>query len=334
MNRQPLVSVVVPAYNVKQYLGRCVSSILEQTYTNIEIVLVDDGSTDGTSELCDRVAVTDSRVHVIHKANGGQAEARNVALSHCRGTWIASVDSDDFVSPVFIEALVCAAMETNSPIAAVPAGFPFQSVSQCHLDATMADVPQTRVVSSETMQTMLLYQQVDTGSQWHLFRRDIVGNNPYPSGLVYEDLATTYQFVHRANQVAFIDDRNLYAYRTRADSTMRRRYSHLKGKSAIAVQSQLRKDIDKWYPQLSDAVASRCFSLCRMVFAQTPTHSSHTVVMKDRQDLWKIISENSRTVLHDPNARKRERLAAAIALIGEKPFTLFCQACRRLNLMR
>lgn len=334
MNRQPLVSVVVPAYNVKQYLGRCVSSILEQTYTNIEIVLVDDGSTDGTSELCDTVAAADSRVHTIHKANGGLAEARNVALSHCRGAWIAFVDSDDFVSPIFIETLVRAALETDSPIAAVPAGFAFRNVSRCHLDETMADVPRTRVISSETMQTMLLYQQVDTGSQWHLLRRDMIGDDPYPRGLVYEDLATTYRFVHRADQVAFVDDRNLYAYRTRPDSIMRRQYSHLKGKSALIVQAQLRRDIEQWYPQLSDAVASRCFSLCRMVFAQTPVHSSSATVVKDRQDLWKVINGNSGTVLHDPNARKRERLAAAVSLMGEQPFTLFCQACRRMNLMR
>lgn len=334
MNHQPLVSVVVPAYNVKKYLGRCISSIQQQTYTNIEIILVDDGSTDGTSELCNELAATDSRIHVMHKHNGGLSDARNVGITHCHGEWVSFIDSDDFVSPVFIEALVQAAVETKTEIAAVPGGTSFEDTDECHLDETISIVPPAHIVSSTMMQEMLLYQRVDNGSPWHLFKREILGNEPFPVGLYYEDLATTYQFIHCVDQVAIVNDNRLYAYRTRSDSIIHQQYRHLKGESAIAVQTQLRRNIEQWYPQLSDAVASRCFSLCRMVFAQTPVHSSNAVFIKDRQDLWRIISENSKTVLTDPSARKRERLAAAIALMGEQPFTLFCRACRRLNLMR
>ena len=95
----PLITVIVPVYNIKDYLPRCVHSITAQTYTRLEIILVDDGSTDGTGALCDSLAAEDERIRVFHKENGGSSSARNLALRHASGEYVGFVDSDDYLSP-------------------------------------------------------------------------------------------------------------------------------------------------------------------------------------------------------------------------------------------
>lgn len=101
----PLVSIVVPVYQVKEYIGECVESLLAQTYTNLEILLVDDGSTDGSGAICDEYAARDSRVRVVHQENQGLSAARNTGIEHARGECLAFVDSDDVVMNEFIEKL-------------------------------------------------------------------------------------------------------------------------------------------------------------------------------------------------------------------------------------
>lgn len=105
MKQEPLITVIVPVYNILEYLPRCVHSITAQTYRNLEILLVDDGSTDGTGELCDRLAREDGRIRVFHKENGGSSSARNLALGQARGEYVGFVDSDDFIEPGMYERL-------------------------------------------------------------------------------------------------------------------------------------------------------------------------------------------------------------------------------------
>ena len=99
MSENPLITVIVPVYNILEYLPRCVHSITGQTYRNLEILLVDDGSTDGTGELCDRLGEEDPRIRVFHKENGGSSTARNLALQHAKGEYVGFVDSDDYIEP-------------------------------------------------------------------------------------------------------------------------------------------------------------------------------------------------------------------------------------------
>lgn len=113
----PLISFIVPIYNVERYLQKCVDSILAQSYSNIEVVLVDDGSTDESVAICDSYANRDKRVQVIHKENGGASSARNEGLSFAHGSYIAFIDSDDYVSPSMAEKLLDAISKTDSDLA-------------------------------------------------------------------------------------------------------------------------------------------------------------------------------------------------------------------------
>ncbi len=359
----PLVSVVVPVYNVEHYVQQCVESLVAQDYPNLEIVLVDDGSTDSSGEVCDRLAAAhDHRVRCFHKENGGLSDARNFGLDRARGEWISFVDSDDYVSPVFISALYSAARDLGCPISAVPGGKDFRDGEKCELAekicpvacgaprgaleraATSGDasseggtrrpVAAVPLGAHEVLREML-YQRIATGAQWRLYRRDTLGEEPFPKGLYYEDLATTYKFVHRAGKVALVDSRELYAYRMRSTSIIRQSYRHVKGHSAVTVAAQLYRDVSEWYPDLAVACSSRCFSVCRMVFGQVPAGSDASEQdQADRKALWSVLEANRDVVAADPDARPRERLAARVAQLGEGPFSAFCRLARRLGKMQ
>lgn len=139
-----LVSVIVPVYNVKSYLQECFDSICCQSYQNIEIILVDDGSTDGSGELCDVLAAKDNRTTVLHKENGGLSDARNAGLRIAQGEWISFVDSDDYVSPVFIEILLNACLDSGCQISAIPFGKPFSDGDACSLVESLGPVAPLR----------------------------------------------------------------------------------------------------------------------------------------------------------------------------------------------
>ena len=111
-----LITIVVPIYNVEEYLNKCIETILCQTYENIEILLIDDGSTDNCGNICDLYAKKDSRVKVIHKENGGLSDARNTGIEAANGKYICFIDSDDYISPIFIETLYNLCKENNTKI--------------------------------------------------------------------------------------------------------------------------------------------------------------------------------------------------------------------------
>ena len=334
MSERPLVTIIVPVYNVKPYLKQCFDSIAGQTYGNFQLILVDDGSTDGSGDLCDELARADRRARVIHKDNAGPSEARNTGLRQAEGDWVAFVDSDDYVSPVFIEVLLHAALSTGCRISCVPSGAYFKDGDNAALAVSADDLPDPEVHSAEDMQRMLLYQEVETGYQWHFFARDVLGEDPCPKGLVYEDLASMYRLVHRVDSVALVRSSDLYAYRMRASGLIRQAYNHRKGASALIVTEQLYREIDDWYPELRVAAASRCFSVCRMTFAQIPTGKDATTeTEKDRADVWGVLKKHRKTVLHDNDARKRERIAACFACMGEGAFSVFCALCKATGKM-
>ena len=114
----PLVSIIVPVYNVKPYLNRCVDSLLGQSYQNMELLLVDDGSTDGSEALCDEYAAQDVRVRVLHKKNGGLSDARNAGVDAAKGEYLSFVDGDDWVSPYYIENLYRALEQAGADFSA------------------------------------------------------------------------------------------------------------------------------------------------------------------------------------------------------------------------
>lgn len=187
----PMLSIIVPVYNILEYLPRCVHSITAQTYTNLEILLVDDGSTDGTDKLCDELAKEDGRIRVFHKENGGSSSARNLALKEARGEYFGFVDSDDYISPNMYEMLYQAVSEKGVKMAQIGRDEIDQEGNRL---PDICEPPKEPIlIASEAFLKELLMHRGDSSFCTKLVHRELFENREFPIGRLNEDF---YLLVH------------------------------------------------------------------------------------------------------------------------------------------
>jgi len=204
----PQISVIVPVYKVEKYIHRCVDSILSQTFSDFELVLVDDGSPDNCGAICDAYAAKDPRVKVIHQQNGGLSAARNAGIdwvfANSDSRWLTFVDSDDWIHPKMLESLLTAAEQHASP------------VSICGYAETEGDEPETAddvaVVLWDTEQFFVEHNVNATIACGKLYRRECFTEIRYPVGKIHEDEFTTYRILFQQECVPVISE-SLYCYR-------------------------------------------------------------------------------------------------------------------------
>lgn len=209
-----LVSVVVPIYNVERYLEECVHSILKQTYHNLEIILVDDGSTDESGKICDALGKLDSRIQVIHKQNGGLSAARNTGIEAATGSYLVFIDSDDYIENQYVEKLYRSLEENRSDIAVCG----YNRVSEdgkILFRAESMDEPELAV--EKAMKYILDGEKINSCAWNKIYKNNLFHRIRYPEGQNYEDVATTYKVFLEAKRVSLIPD-CLYFYRQREGS--------------------------------------------------------------------------------------------------------------------
>ena len=218
MNREILLSVIIPVYNVEEYLVRCVDSILAQTYENLEVILVDDGSPDGSGAICDCFAAKDSRVKVIHKPNGGLSSARNAGMDAASGEYITFVDSDDWIEPDSYEHLL--GLMQKYQVQLVCGGN--MDVDGGTGEKTLGVCPKKEevVTAEEFVGRMFLWQGVDSSVCDKIFHRSLLEGFRFPEGQVSEDVAITYKIVLGADRAAF-SEKPFYNYYHRTGSISR-----------------------------------------------------------------------------------------------------------------
>lgn len=214
-----LISVIIPVYQVEQYLDQCIQSVVNQTYADLEIILVDDGSNDSCPTMCDEWAIRDSRIRVIHKKNGGLADARNVGLDICSGSYIGFVDSDDWISPEMYSTLVKALEQENADISAC-------NITNVYPDKKVVWGSQASLVGdSETMLNLLYSDTEFPVCSWNkLYKKELWEGFRFPTGKICEDAFTTYLLVHKAKKIVQITE-PLYFYRIRPESIMTQEFS-------------------------------------------------------------------------------------------------------------
>lgn len=212
-----LITIVVPIYKVEDYLHRCVNSLLEQTYKNLEIILVNDGSPDGCGAICDEYAKFDDRIKVIHKTNGGLSDARNAGIEAAQGNYISFVDSDDWVHQEFISNLYKLLVKTNSDISIC--NFIKTSSESINLEITTGDTFQFNNYESLKQLTNDKYYIQMVVAWGKLYKRSLFDNIRFPIGRVHEDEFITYKLLYKANKVVLTTSQLLY-YWQRQDSIM------------------------------------------------------------------------------------------------------------------
>lgn len=205
------ISVVVPVYRVEPYLNACVSSIVGQTYENLEIILVDDGSPDSCPAMCDDWAKRDPRIRVIHQTNGGLSEARNTGIAVASGDYLLFVDSDDWLEPTACADALRELTQSQADIAV----FGFTMIE----DETNRILSQRRmepgVVSGVEAINLLLEAKIDNYAWNKLYKRELFAGITYPKGFLWEDIGTTYRVFARAKRIC-VFPKSEYAYRQRS----------------------------------------------------------------------------------------------------------------------
>lgn len=213
----PEISVVVPVYNVELYLKKCITSIINQTYTDFELILVDDGSTDACPQICDAYAQSDNRIAVIHKKNGGLSDARNAAIDVAKGNYITFIDSDDWVMPNYLEVLHCAMISSGGDIVVGNLHKEYDDHSDSSYDVKAGVFTNEQAVAELCVCTpFTIYGNVACGK---LYRLSLFQDIRYPFGRLHEDGFTTYKLYYKAGKVVTLSD-DLYCYYQRSNSIM------------------------------------------------------------------------------------------------------------------
>lgn len=210
------VSIIVPIYKVEAYLDKCVESIVNQTYSNLEIILVDDGSPDNCPKMCDEWAKKDERIRVIHKPNGGLSDARNAGMAVATGEYISFVDSDDFLAEQYVEFQLKAIMDNNVKMSACD----FCLFYDGDIVSDRVGLGIISVSSSEDAIGDILNNRKVRAVAWNkMFHRTLLIGEEFPQGKYHEDEFFSYRIIHKAGKIAYIDSK-LYYYRQRQGSIM------------------------------------------------------------------------------------------------------------------
>lgn len=243
----PLISVIVPVYNVEKYLNKCVDSIIHQTFTNLEIILVDDGSTDKSGLFCENYAALDQRIKVIHKTNGGLSDARNKGIEKATGEFITFIDSDDFIELDMIEYLYRLLCQAEADISVCQRNEIEEGSNSTQAHLVVKD--ETIVGNENCMKAFFECPGIDTIACGKLYRKELFNTIRYPEGKYHEDVFTTYLLIAKCHCVV-IGSQHKYNYLLRKNSISRSSFQ-LKHLDAIEANKIRSAFIQKNYPECS-----------------------------------------------------------------------------------
>ena len=317
-----LVSVIIPVYNVEKYFAYCMESVLRQTYRNLEIILVDDGSTDGSGRMCDEYAQLDTRVKVIHKKNEGPSVARNVALEQMRGEYIVFVDSDDYVRLDYVEILLTYAVKDGSDMV-------FGNYMKIVGDLPYSQImpPKKHLIySREDLKLFVISRKIPMYADCKLYKAVLFEKIRFPVGKLYEEIPTIWNVLKIVQQATYVDTA-LYFYRQHAGSIVNTRFNKQRMDLVYATE-QLYSEV-KEEPILGKAAAARCFF---------SVADNYTLITRDfpreKKYLEKGIRKYRKAVLQDPYSAASLKLMAMISYISPKLVRIAGRCYKQYHWMR
>ena len=303
-----LISVILPIYNVEKYIDRCLNSVLRQTYTNIEIILVDDGSTDNCQKICDEYAKNDNRIKVIHKKNGGLSDARNAGIKIAKGKYITLIDSDDYVENDYVEFLYSLIKESNAEISICSHTVLYENGTKLE-KATH----ENSILDPKTTLKRILYDDgIDLSAWAKMYKKELFDTVQYPKGRLFEDAATTYLLIDQCDKIA-IGSESKYYYIIRSNSITTKNFSPKKMQLIDSTKEMCEYVKDK-YPDLEKAADRRLMYAYLSTLSQLA--NSKDKYPKEQKELMKYIKENRKRILKDKYITKRDRLGLYSTILG------------------
>lgn len=304
-----MVSIIIPVYNVQDYLARCVDSVLTQTYTDLEIILVDDGSIDISGDICDEYALLDARVRVIHKENGGLSDARNAGLDVARGNYVAFIDADDYVHPSFVELLLKTINETGAQIAVST----WQELKDGDKPRKVKTKrPRCTILTQEEAISSVFYQKkLNHSACSRIFETQLFNNLRFPEGMLYEDLAIIYPLLCKVEKVALINT-PMYYYMHRQGSiitTMSLRRTHVLD-HIERIEEQVTDEAPQYLPAVRSRHLSACFNMLRLMPIDDPKWQA------TKERCWDYIKNMRFLCIKDSKVRLKNKIACLLSYFG------------------
>ncbi len=313
MKKEPLISVIVPIYNVEKYLDRCIESIVNQTYENLEIILVDDGSPDKSPKMCDEWAKKDKRIKVIHKENGGLSDARNSGIDIAKGEYLTFIDSDDYVEKDYVEFLYKNLIDNNADISM---GKQYVRYPDKTLNTGSEEI---YIVNPHDCFDKLLYSEDFDVSAWaKLYKKELFKEVRYPVGRLFEDSATTYKLIDKS-KIVVLNSKPIYNYIIREDSITTKGFNEKK-MELITSTKEMCEYIDKKYPDLKKGCDRRIMYSYLSTLTQLVKSKGNNDECK--KELFKYIKQNRGKILKDKRIPKRDKLALYVTYLGYNAFNV------------
>ena len=307
------ISVIVPAYNVEKYICVCIDSLLEQTYKNYELLLVDDGSTDNTGRILDEKYSENEKIKVYHKNNGGLSDARNYALDRMNGDYVTFVDSDDFVDRDYLAYLIRIITKENADIAVIPPQ-PFEKVNQIDTDF---DLNYETVNTEEAVRRMLIRENIAHTACGKIYKYSIWKEIRFPYKKLYEDYHTTFDAFARAKKVS-IGNAKMYFYYQRESSIM-----HLKcDKNTVSIvqaTTEVTPRIIEYWPRLKEEAIDLQISLCLKCLQNI--YANGTGTFKDIQKyIRKLVKKNTVLLIMTRKINFKDKIKIIISYLPPRMY--------------
>lgn len=302
-----LISMIIPVYNVEEYLPACLESVLNQTYKKLEIILVDDGAKDRSGEICEEYKLRDSRIQVIHKKNGGLSDARNKGMEYATGEYLVFLDSDDVIAGNYVEYLYSLVCDTNADIGIC-------DPVHCYPGGEIVFEKETlrRIYDSEDAICEMLYQKSFLVAAWgKIYRRNVFADIRFPYGMLFEDSAIMYRVFDRAGKIVY-GNAKLYGYMHRENSITTKKFS-IRDCDILAICSQIVDYMKDRSPKLQKAADSYQVVGALRVYLNAPVGLEFDEQINECK---KIIGQKGKKVLMDSNARKKTRIAVFMYLFA------------------
>lgn len=306
-----LVSIIVPVYNVENYIRRCLDSIVKQTYKNIEVILVDDGSPDSSGEICEDYAKRYPFIKVIHQKNQGQSSARNNGTKMAKGDYVTYIDSDDFVTPDYVEYLMGLLNRYDADVSTTTFVYQYDNkpIKPCKKETNVECLSPL-----EAIRRMNYGKGITAAACPKMYKRDLVLKYPYPVGRIYEDVATIYKILGESNRVV-VGNQQIYYWIQHPGSTMHETFSERQYDGIMAVEEQLQYVRDK-FPEAEDAAkyryAAKCVELLAASFMSGVGHLEF-------KRLRNYANPYTWDVIHDSNAKRSIKLRLLSMWLGYLP---------------
>lgn len=317
MKKQDLISIVVPIYNVEKYLEKCINSIIIQTYKNIEIILVNDGSTDSSGKICDIYLKKDKRIKVVHKKNGGLSDARNVGIENAKGKYIAFIDSDDFIDSDFIEILYNLIIEYNADVSCCKCNVIYKKNKKQQVEEKI-----NIFTNYEAINEMLYQGKIDNSACNKLYKLNLFEDIKYPKSKYFEDLDTTYKIFLKSDKIV-ATNKKLYNYYQRTGSILHKKNEKLCN-DLYEIINSMEKKLNH-YSVLKKAIICRKINACFYIY-----RNSNNKILKE--ECKKIVKLNRCNVLKDKNINKKTKYGLYLSYLGMNIVNIVFKILKTLNI--